>query len=64
MISYIKQTINDEHNIKPSYPSMNVLHYLENLYAVVLPSASGVNTQRDISAILKPSEITRSPVNQ
>ena len=32
--------ISGEHNIKLSYPCMNALHCLENLYAVILPFVS------------------------
>ena len=44
---------------------MNALLCLENLYPVILPFVSQVNTRREFSAILKiKSEITRSHVNQ
>ena len=45
--------ISGEHNFKRSYPSVNALYCLENLYAAILPSASQVNTQTDFATILK-----------
>ena len=45
---------------------MNVLHCLENLYAVIRPSASQVNTKharRDFSAILKSRARSRGRVS-
>ena len=55
-----------EQNIKRSYPSMNALHCLKYLYALIVPSASQINTWRKFSAILVgiKHEITRSRVNQ
>ena len=38
---------------------MNALHCLENLYVVVPPSASQVNTRTDFAAILKPGARSR-----
>ena len=77
MASYIKHktcwnknptAISDENNIKRSYPSVNALNCLENLYAAILPSASQVNTRRDFQIFCRhleiKSEITRSRVNQ
>ena len=42
---------------------MNVLHCLENLYAVILSSASRVNTRRDFAAILKSKVRSRGHVS-
>ena len=58
MASYLKhntlpEQISGKHNIQRSYPFMNPLNFLENLYAVILPSASQGNTRRDFAAILK-----------
>ena len=72
MVSYIKHktcrsknptAISSEHNNKRCYTSMNVLHCLEKLYAVILPFASQVNTRRDFAAILKSSARSRGRVS-
>ena len=72
MESYIKHNncgnktptaISGEHNIKRSYSSINALHCLENLYAVILPFGSRVNTRRDLSFTLKSRARSRGRVS-
>ena len=41
--------INGEHNITRSYPCINALHCLENLYAVILSFVSQVNPRKDFN---------------
>ena len=69
MQSYIKHktcrnknptVISNEQNIKRFYPSVNALH---DLYAIILPSASEVNTQKDFAAILKSRARSRGRVS-
>ena len=43
---------------------MNALHYLENLYAVIFPSAFEVDKEKFCRHLEIKSEITRSRVNQ